>query len=156
MHVGHVHFYTPHNSRHDPLLLVPDDKVIRIFNISQWKSRPSPEFPLNKRDMSRNTDGQVANDDEQLANDALQALSMEDRPQDEGDDDDDFRTRIGYSRRSPTSKLFDLPCWTVGIPPEDGAHARIIAVEKCEMAWGGRVIIGIGNNSTFIQWQLRR
>ncbi|KIP11382.1 hypothetical protein PHLGIDRAFT_473083 [Phlebiopsis gigantea 11061_1 CR5-6] len=146
---------------HDPLLLVPDGKEIRIFNISHFTPRPPPEFPLyNNIASDTSHEGSHYDEDSQLADALSQNLRVGEGAtrdmRDEDEDEDGIPAPVTYARPKPERKLFDeVPSWVVSTQAADEVHDRLPDIDSCEMAWGGEAIIGIGKKGTFFHWKLR-
>ena len=159
MQTKSIRVFVSPTRNHDPLLLVPDGKEIRIFNISHFTPRPPPEFPLyNKVHLDASPNDGLPDEDSQLADALSQNLHVGEaassEPQDE--DGDDIPAAVTYARPRPERKLFDeVPSWVVNTQAADEVHDRLPDVDSCEMAWGGEAIIGIGKKGTFFHWKLR-
>ena len=79
IHIKNVHFFTPRFKTHDPLMLYGDGKAVYIFNITHFKPRTPPPFPLDK----------PAPSDANAAADDVDAESLADNVAQLGVDDND-------------------------------------------------------------------
>ncbi|GJE87671.1 WD40 repeat-like protein [Phanerochaete sordida] len=141
-----VHFYISRHQHHDPMLLVPDGRVIRIFNISHFKSKQPPDFPFEQ--------GGGSKEDDSTAQLTAKMSNVEVGDQNSEDEADEVPEV--YPLPKPVPRLFDeVPGWTVDVERARELHPSMPDIDMCELAWGGKVMIGIGKNGTFWQWRLR-
>ncbi|GBE78010.1 WD40-repeat-containing domain protein [Sparassis latifolia] len=130
---------------HDPLLLIPLGKTIRIMNITHFTARRTPPFPpdaevvelaqrmqLNDDGVQEQTEGEDiqsgSNDTTQVVQASPEALRL--------------------------TALFDsVEGWEVSIDGATRARPDIPEVDTCEVAFGGRVILGVGDKGTMFIWR---
>jgi len=151
-----VHLCVSPYLNHDPMMLVPDGKVIRVFNISHFKPKSPPDFPLT-HDGKGKSPSEEGDSTLQLAATMSQMLSVEDKTEggDLDEDDEDDAPDV-YPIPKPVKKLFDeVPAWVVDGEPASEVYTALPDIEVCELAWNGKAIIGVGKKGTFWQWSLR-
>ncbi|EKM61110.1 uncharacterized protein PHACADRAFT_111252 [Phanerochaete carnosa HHB-10118-sp] len=156
VHCPKVHFYVSPHLNHDPMMLVPDGKIIRVFNISHFKPKTPPNFPL-ARPMKATHPNAGDSNTSQLAATMLQVLNVEDQADggDPDEDDGDDPPAV-YPIPKPVKKLFnEVPTWIVNGELASEVHSALPVIEVCELAWGGQAIVGVGKNGTVWLWYLR-
>jgi hypothetical protein len=154
-----IHIYAPRYRHHDAMLLVPDGKVIRMFNLSHFKPKPIPPFPVTVPGDSRQNDqdGLGVNDDDSLADTVAESLTLTDRDPEDDEEEEREPPPLVYPIEKPVRKLFDeLNCWTISTQRANDVHERLPDVDRCEMVWDGKAIIGIGSKGVFYQWSLKQ
>lgn len=142
-HIKNIHFFAPRHRSHDPFLLFGDGKEIRLFNITHFGPRAPPPFPLDEPEpaQAEEEDGDL---DEQLA-------------QLEVTDEEPELPPVTYPRQRPLAKLTeDVPSWVVSAEHAGDVYPDVPNIGGCEMAFGGQMIMGIGNKGTIFQWRLRQ
>ncbi|KZT02634.1 WD40 repeat-like protein [Laetiporus sulphureus 93-53] len=162
---------TVHSSpTHDPIILVPIGKLIRIFNTTHFKPREPPSFPFTEEDdmiasakrmrLSDDRDRDASNPAEgsSRARDGIQDdPNGDDEREDEsndvdyGKDDDDY-----VARPSGLAELFTaIDGWNVDLSrvPEP-RRETLPDITACEVAAGGRAILGVGAKGTLYVWRL--
>lgn len=183
---------------HDPLLLVPMGKTIRIFNLSQFRPRAPIPFPIsddvvalteNLRldDTERaggfgNVEGLGASAgvdaDADVGEDGLQATGYGEKEQSSGeddgdgnavDDDDDAPPEQGdvydvpfpdflprMPPPAPLAELFDsVDGWDLDVTVDETRRSELPDITACEVALGGRVVVGVGGKGTMYVWRAR-
>ena len=146
------------------MFLVPMGKTIRIFNISQFRPREPPKFPLD--DIAALTSRLHLDDNERNANAKPMADEEGQPPTDEGSGAEGSGTARGdanstiYPPPAPLATLFDsVEGWEVIAqvstkrghdPPET---PDVIA---CAMGFDGLALVGIGEKGTLYVWRMRK
>ncbi|KAI0094822.1 WD40-repeat-containing domain protein [Irpex rosettiformis] len=138
--------------KHDPLLLVPAGNVIRIFNIARLNHRDKPLFPLDGETF-------IEDEDEELEHmtSAMQLGSFdleEERAYEVGFESEESFPPAVYKRRRPEKKLFEqVHGW---MARHDGPRlpTELPNIEKCQLAFGQHVILGIGGQGSLYSWKL--
>lgn len=145
MHTPNIHVYR--TITHDPIVVVPLGNTARILNVTHFKAREPPEFPLSELEVVELTKRmRLSNDD---------------------DDDDEEEERAEEKRRGkkqsklpapilklPKSLLDSVTGWELPFPKTD-APAEM-EIQSCEVACDGRVIVGVGIKGTMVIWKLRQ
>lgn len=152
----HMYFYI--SSHHDPMILIPDGKAIRAFNISHFKPKTPPEFPLSrgKKPTPTADESDEGDDSSELAATMSRTLNVDDRGSGDDEDDNGDDPKVVYPVAKPVKKLLDeVPGWVIDGEPASEIHAALPDIEQCEMGWGGKAIIGVGKRGTLWQWKLR-
>lgn len=145
-----IHFYISPHQNHDPMVLVPDGKQIRVFNISHFKPKTAPHFPIQGMASS----GSDNNGPIGLAATMSQVV-LGDFGQDEKNNDDEDLSEV-YPLAKPVKKLFnEIQGWLIDGEQASELHSSLPDIEVCEMAWGGQAVIGIGKKGAFWQWHLQ-
>lgn len=143
MHTPNIYVYR--TLMHDPIVVVPLGHTARIFNVTHFKAREPPAFP-------------VAEEPEMVDLTERMRLSYG------GDDEvEDEEARLRRMRRHklpqpkvkpPRSLLENVPSWELPFPQTD-APAEM-EIQSCEVACDGRVIVGVGIKGTMVIWKLRQ
>ncbi|TFK94458.1 WD40 repeat-like protein [Polyporus arcularius HHB13444] len=170
--VKRVHVYR--SLTHDPMLLMPIGKTIRIFNMSLFKPRTPPKFPLDVVDLSLQMTTQMHIGEDNLRDTEKGSTSVPesttvdgDARGDEalpnvGDGEGEKRSRqrnssVQYPPPAPLAALFEsVEGWavTAELQRRDG-HPDIPDITVCAMGFEGLRIVGIGQNGTLFVWRLR-
>ncbi len=150
-----IYVSVPLFHRGDPLLFVPDGSVIRMFNITRLNHRDIPPFPFDT--YTDEEEGEEEDDDDELQNMTsamrLGSYSEEERMY----DNDDSDAPLVYRREKPEKKLFEQVQGWVADTKRRGAPrlpAELPDIEKCQLAFGGRVILAIGKEGSLYSWKL--
>ncbi|TFY50601.1 hypothetical protein EVJ58_g10978 [Rhodofomes roseus] len=180
----HAAVYTSPTHTHDPLLLVPVGKTVRVFNITHFQPRPPVPFPLEEEEVVALTKRMrlgEGEDDEPAeeggaASGSGQRLNVfeedapreeEDRADEEADEEDQPDNapewdayREGYMGRH-RSRLLELftavEGWDIDLAAVDAARrAELPDIRTCEVASGGKVILGAGEKGTLYVWRIER
>ncbi|EJF66780.1 WD40 repeat-like protein [Dichomitus squalens LYAD-421 SS1] len=175
------HFQVYRSFSHDPLLLIPMGKIVRIFNISQFSPRQPPKFPLDTNiasltsKLSLDDDGSdpgtprprsprgggssTEQDDDENESASRDNPSQQEGDQDEEEDgEDDPIPTTTYPPPAPLTALFDsVEGYDVvaELPPGNGPP-EMADVTTCAMGFEGLGIAGIGERGTLYVWRLRR
>lgn len=149
-------------------MLVPVGKRIRIFNITHFKPREPPPFPFTEEDdmiesakrmkLSDDRDkhaGSAAEGSSRARDEIQDDSNGEDENNDvdhgEEEDDEDY-----VARPSGLAELFTaLDGWDVDLSrlPEPRRES-LPDITACEVAAGGRAILGVGAKGTLYVWRL--
>ncbi|RPD82467.1 WD40 repeat-like protein [Lentinus tigrinus ALCF2SS1-7] len=168
--VRNVHIYR--SLTHDPMLLIPIGKTIRIFNISLFKPRAPPRFPLD--DLSLMLTTQMTLGDDNLHGPAPGSPAHEStttKDVDVGGDGASTHAGDGDGERQPNARnspakypppapldaLFEsVEGWevTAELQRREGP-AELPDITMCAMGFEGLRIVGIGQNGTLFVWKLR-
>jgi len=136
-------FYDPVN--HDPILLIPDDQVIRIFNITYFQPRVRPAFPLDQESV-----------EEQVPELTRRMEESSSQFEDTGQSTFAPPKKIWPTLPVPLKLLEAVPGWKISVKKAaDVTKANVPNVEACEVAAGGAMILGVGKRSTLYMWRLR-
>ncbi|KAI0695161.1 hypothetical protein BC835DRAFT_1347868 [Cytidiella melzeri] len=146
-----IHVSTSPTRKHDPLLFVPDGVGIRIFNITRFSHREPPMLPLDE-------DIHNAEDEDELEN-LTRAMHLTNEYSDVGEADDAGTAAHVYRRERPELELFEeVEGWIAdgrGVSSDaPRLPAELFDIEKCEIAFGGRVILGVGKGGMLCSWKL--
>jgi len=132
---------------HDPIILIPMGKIVRIVNISHFKHRDSPPFPFDEQDLVPLT--------KQLKLDttAGQDGGQGTNPANPEEEDVNDPTPI-YPPMVPPRALFqDRPGWDVSAHKAQNVIPNLADIDHCEVTGGGSVIIGVGTKGTLFVWK---
>ena len=84
-------------------------------------------------------------------------MQVVENPDDEEHEEDKDLEYVTYTRNRPERRLVDeIQSWTISAQAADDIHHGLPDIERCEMAWGGQAVIGVGNRGTFFLWKLNR
>ncbi|KAI9065816.1 WD40 repeat-like protein [Trametes sanguinea] len=164
------HFHVYRSPHHDPILLIPVGKVIRIFNVSQFGPRKPPTFPADDlvllTDQMHITESAslTRNDQEVGPSGSGKKAAVESEAEGPGVEDNgneeplqaqsDEKRPLVYPPPAPLAILFDaVPCWDVRVTEQSGGSAALPDVASCEVGFEGRVIVGVGGGALYI-WRL--
>ncbi|KAI0735080.1 WD40 repeat-like protein [Earliella scabrosa] len=153
----HIHIYR--SLEHDPMLLIPIGKVIRIFNIVQFKPRTPPKLPLD--DLASLTERMRLDDDGHAPRGSNATAQNQEEAAGGGavdnnaSADDDLGRSSKYPPPAPLGMLFEsVEGWEVraelqrrDMPPE------IPDITACVLGDEGRSIVGIGQNGVLYIWR---
>lgn len=149
-----LHFYTPFYKVHDPLILVPSGDSIRIFNIVHFKPRPTPPAPRDPREAAieasdRDTNNLVAHADRiTIRDDAVADNELD------GHENDALQPGV-LAEESTLEKLCEsVKSHILTLNNQQGSHTPS-TVERCEVAFGGNIILGIGKGGPLFIWRLK-
>lgn len=132
---------------HDPILLVPMGRIIRIFNISQFEHRDPPPFPYDEKDFINSTKKMKLADTTNNQEPSTTTENVEDMEPEEDP------TPI-YPPPIPPRALFqDRGSWEIGTEKARSRIDTLADVEHCEVTCGGSVIIGVGKKGTLFVWK---
>lgn len=157
---------------HDPMLLIPIGKTIRIFNISLFNPRTPPKFPLDDLSLSMTTQMHIGDDNPRGTD--TSSTSVPGSSPANGDAGGDGATNtVGesggetqskqrdnsakYPPPAPLAALFDsVEGWEVTAERQrrDG-DPEIPDITMCAMGFEGLRIVGIGQKGTLFVWRLR-
>ena len=152
-----TNIYVASSREHDPLLLVPDGTAVRIFNITRLNHRDIPLFPPDDDIFVDHADDD--DDDEELERmtGAVRLGSPDPyEEQGEGEDEDSDQGEV-YRRNRPEKKLFrQVQHWTADGRRSDGPRlpAQLPSIEKCQLAFGQRVLLAVGAEGSLYSWKL--
>ncbi|KAI0082300.1 WD40 repeat-like protein [Panus rudis PR-1116 ss-1] len=155
LRVFHAHY-------HDPIVLVPLADTVHIRNISQFKPREIPPYPLDN-EAAPTTKGK----DTKRKN---QKRKKRSRPADSGDGDDRDGSGENFvwippeglpahnePQPSPPQALLEcVPGWKLVTNPNSNSNRGLIDIQSCEVACEGNVIIGIGTSRNLLIWRCRQ
>ncbi|TCD69920.1 hypothetical protein EIP91_005744 [Steccherinum ochraceum] len=144
---------------HDPILLVipPDSKKIHIVNMTHFKAREPPPFPLDQ-----DPNAPPENELPELAR-RIEASEDEDEEDEEASQTQDGDQSRSAPQKSPWPQLppprpllRSVPGWEVGGLERAAQQTgtTLPNVDACEVTAGGTVIVGVGKRSTLYIWRL--
>ncbi|KAL4242151.1 WD40/YVTN repeat-like-containing domain superfamily protein [Abortiporus biennis] len=144
-----LHVYRPNNG--DPLLLIPMGKKIRIFNITNFKPRERPPFPLTIPPQ-KYTKGKHSKRDEDSDEEDSDPESDEER---DGDLDSEERNDEVSFRPSHLPKILfeSVDSWEIGA---DNEATDVADIAACGIGFGGEMIWSVGEKSTLAIWKLNK
>lgn len=172
--------YTSAGQTHDPLILIPIGKIIRVFNVTHFGPRDPPPFPvddevvaLTKRMRLDDGGGGEGTADGESGADG-DGRSQSDRvvaPQHEGDSEpgaednaaddeeepeDDVQEFRPAPQPSRLAELFEsVEGWDIDVTVNEPRRSQLPDITTCEVACHGRVILGAGANGTLYIWRLK-
>ncbi|KAL7285375.1 hypothetical protein ACG7TL_000470 [Trametes sanguinea] len=164
------HFHVFRSPGHDPILLIPIGKVIRVFNISRFGPRTPPSFPAD--DLALLTDQMHITGSESTGSTNQEPGPSGSRKEptaeteaqgagDEGDDDEqpaqtlpEGKRPLSYPPPAPLAILFDaIAYWNVRVEGQSEGPTGLPDIAWCEVGFEGRVIVGGGEGTLYI-WRL--
>ncbi|KAH9950406.1 hypothetical protein B0H21DRAFT_723297 [Amylocystis lapponica] len=120
-----LHVFT--SPTHDPLLLIPMDRIIRVINITHLRPREPPPFPMDKEVVELTS--------------RMQSNKIPEASQ--------------TSQRSRLVLLLDaVEGWDVSVAVAQARRPELPPIAACEMAFGGGAVLGIGERGTLFIWRL--
>lgn len=135
---------------HDPLVLVPMEKTIRIMNITDFKPRKPPPCPL---------DNVLA---EQIRK--LNITTPQPEVSEEGHEEEGTQSKSGPPPTtgnhipvevSPEDLFQSVEGWEASVTQTETMNRTTLPdINSCELAYGGKVILGVGNKETLYMWRL--
>lgn len=132
-----LHVYT--SRHHDPLLLVPMGKVIRIFNITHFEPRDSPPFPVDEGV-------------EQMA----KRMRLDEEGGGEGTDGNRETPANMSAQTLRLRPLFEaVEGWDISAAEAAAVHPDLPDIISCTMTFKGRCVLGAGAQGTLFIWRLR-
>ncbi|KAK7694742.1 hypothetical protein QCA50_001930 [Cerrena zonata] len=143
MHTPNIYVYR--TLMHDPIVVVPLGHTARIFNVTHFKAREPPAFP-------------VAEEPEMV--DLTERMRLSYGGDDEIEDEEARQRRMRRHKlpqpkaKPPRSLLENVAGWELPFPQTD-APAEM-EIQSCEVACDGRVIVGVGIKGTMVIWKLRQ
>ncbi|KAI0669808.1 WD40-repeat-containing domain protein [Trametes maxima] len=159
-------FHVYRSIAHDPILLIPLGRTIRLFNISRFGPRTPPKFPgddlayLTKQMQLEGGSQQPTQDSSRsrAQGDADDAGGPRDDTGEEADvvaDRQEATTAI-YPPPAPLSFLFEaVEGWHIHVGPLKGGPTDISDIATCEVGCEGGVIVGTSGEDTLLIWQLQ-
>ncbi|KAI0778274.1 WD40 repeat-like protein [Trametes elegans] len=159
----HAHVFR--SISHDPILLIPIGKVIRVFNISQFKPRIPAKYPaddlafltdrmaLGEERRRRGSGSPSRRSDSEGSTSAIGEEAIEGSGREEGDAASRTKVTV-YPPPAPLATLFDtVDAWEIQAAPSQGGPA-IPDIVSCEVGPEGGLVIGIGKGALFV-WRLQ-
>ncbi|KAI0651941.1 WD40-repeat-containing domain protein [Trametes meyenii] len=159
-------FHVYRSITHDPILLIPIGKTIRLFNISQFRPRTPPKFPgddlayLTDRMQLQEGEGQSPTQGSSRPR-AGEDAETTGGPRDDAEDPEDTvadsqkAATTNYPLPAPLAFLFEaIEGWNIDVGPSRGGPTEIPDIAACEVGCDGGVIVGTGDDTLFI-WQLQ-
>ncbi|KAI0825045.1 WD40-repeat-containing domain protein [Trametes gibbosa] len=167
--VAYCHVYQ--SLVHTPILLIPMGKLIRAFNISQFKPRTPPKYPADDltylasqfrlegekerhedtgtHSAGRSWEGSAVQDD---VDESSREASLE-------KEQDNLQTSMPatttYPPPAPLAVLFEaVEGWDIKAVVKSGGPTDVPEVTACEVGFQGRVIVGVGGGTLSI-WRLQ-
>ncbi|KAI0375088.1 WD40 repeat-like protein [Pilatotrama ljubarskyi] len=169
MVIRHLHTYR--SIHHDPILLIPLGKTIRVFNIAQFGPRTPPRFPGDDLvyltdQMQLGVDTQRQADEGSRSGQGRRGTSrhtqdggLNSGEEGDGDANSDPQRKsaptVVYPPPAPLAVLLDaVDGWDVEAKPPNDFPAEISDVSSCEVGYEGGVIVGVGGGTLFV-WRLQ-
>ncbi|KAI0655167.1 WD40 repeat-like protein [Cubamyces menziesii] len=154
---NHLHVFR--SLTHDPILMIPVGRIIRVYNVSQFGPRTPPQFPAD--DLVSLTNQMRLGDEDALQGDPGQPSdSRSARIGQDGDGVEEGRTQktrtaaMMYPPPAPLAALFDtVEGWNVTSVRQGEGLPELPDIAACEVGFGGRIIVGIGKG-TLLLWRL--
>ena len=159
---------------HDPILLIPVGKTIRLFNLTTFGPRTPPQFPLDDlelmtarlgisenegaKDLERDRapprrDPEENEDEEEEKEEEKEEDEVDGRRKDRG-----VVPSTTYPPPAPLAMLFEsVEGWevVVGGPATGGTMSEFPEVGACAMGFDGLAVVGLGEKGTLYIWRLK-
>lgn len=163
----HAHVYRD-PQYHDPILLVPDGSILRIFNITHFQAPETPPFPWEDEVTKQGGVPDLAKRMEQARfTEDTQRTRGEDACEGEGEgeeDGDDEGEGEGKEYRSQEFSLWPkiplplplfeaVPGWKLDVA-KVAMSTRPPDIDACEVFGDGALIAGVGKKGTMYIWRL--
>jgi len=121
---------------HDPIILIPMGKIIRVFNVSELSHREPPPFPSDDEDIIPQT----------------KKLRLDTDTEDDTHTEKSFTP--GLPRMLPPYALFQtVEGWDVSAAKAKSVIPNLVDINDCEVCCEGSVIIGVGARGTLFVWK---
>ncbi|KAH9898311.1 WD40-repeat-containing domain protein [Cubamyces lactineus] len=141
---------------HDPILLIPMGRIIRVYNLSQFGPRTPPQFPVD--DLASLTSQMHLGGEEPRQGDSGQSSNHNfARGRRDGDGVQEGSTQGTHTAaitHAPLAALFDaVEGWDVSSMRQGEGLPGLPDIAACEVGFGGRIIVGVGKGTLFV-WRL--